>query len=272
MVSRSKKNKRASNGANSLKPTKSGIAKGVAQKISKKEDNSHSIQSLNLDAFLSMENDHEASESDGNQSISPAEDDSEDSAKDNRPENDFTLSSDEEPEIVTRNIPDEFNEAMDEDASDDEILEHQKELAKLKDKQPEFYHYLMENDQDLLEFGSSEDEGEEEENQETNLNQSSKTKGLPSVTTEMIKQWEAQLKNPDSVVAAIKNITYAFRSAVMTEFDEVQTTGYLIDRASLQKQIFVLALSEIPKALTKLFGKEKMHVSLSCLPFSCFCF
>lgn len=45
-----------------------------------------------------------------------------------------------------------------------ESNEHKGQLAALKEKDPEFYNYLLETDKELLEFqtGDSEDDGEEE--------------------------------------------------------------------------------------------------------------
>lgn len=47
-----------------------------------------------------------------------------------------------------------------------DIASHQEQLQALKDQDPEFYEYLQQTDQELLDFGQDGDEEEEEEEEE----------------------------------------------------------------------------------------------------------
>lgn len=107
----------------------------------------------------------------------------------------------------------------------DEMVEHEQELAKLKEADPEFYKYLAENDAELLDFkaaeleglsdiGSSEDEGEERTKKEKKK-KAKNTEGervTEEVKMKMVKQWSESLKERNSLTA-LRKVVLAFRAA-----------------------------------------------------------
>lgn len=82
-----------------------------------------------------------------------------------------------------------------EDLSDEEG-DHVQDLAKLAKKDPEFYKYLQENDQELLDFGNEDEEDEEMEVPSSPV-QKGKKKAVEReaevVTAEMLKGWQKSI-------------------------------------------------------------------------------
>ncbi|XP_027711305.1 nucleolar complex protein 2 homolog isoform X2 [Vombatus ursinus] len=111
--------------------------------------------------------------------------------------------------------------------------EHKDQLSRLKDKDPEFYQFLQENDQTLLNFDdsdSSEDEEdekfhtlpdeleeaseEEEEEESPRKSRSKRTK----LTLRMVEQWKRSAK--DLSPRLFHEILQAFRAAVSTTYED----------------------------------------------------
>lgn len=82
-------------------------------------------------------------------------------------------------------VVDEDNE-QEEDSNSSEIdldpAQHKESLMKLKDTDPEFYNYLMENDRGLLDFKASDDE---EEVDDDSLKDDSDNKHIPNKNLEV---------------------------------------------------------------------------------------
>ncbi|XP_072464523.1 nucleolar complex protein 2 homolog isoform X2 [Notamacropus eugenii] len=112
--------------------------------------------------------------------------------------------------------------------------EHKDQLSRLKDKDPEFYQFLQENDQTLLNFDdsdSSEDEDEEkfhtlpdkleeaseeeEEEQSMRKSRSKRTK----LTLKMVERWKQSAKKALSP-RLFHEILQAFRAAVSTTHED----------------------------------------------------
>ncbi|XP_077471550.1 nucleolar complex protein 2 homolog [Stigmatopora argus] len=111
---------------------------------------------------------------------------------------------------------------------------HKEQLSRLKDKDPEFYQFLQENDQNLLNFDdsdSSDDEdkfhrppttleeasdAEDEDDEPLTGSKKSKTADRSiKVTEKMIQGWKESLKKQCSM-RLIRDITQAFKAAVAT--------------------------------------------------------
>ncbi|KAM4609755.1 nucleolar complex protein 2 homolog [Polymixia lowei] len=114
--------------------------------------------------------------------------------------------------------------------------EHKDQLSRLKSKDPEFYKFLKENDQKLLNFDdtdSSEDEeerkyhtlpsqleeassgDEDDEEQKDSTKKSKKTAETIKVTEKMIEDWRAAMKK-DPTPRLLREVTQAFKAAVAT--------------------------------------------------------
>ncbi len=114
---------------------------------------------------------------------------------------------------------DEDSEGADEGADDDnEDVEdsHKRDLEALKAKDPEFYKYLQENDNELLNFGDddAEEEGEEEEAKEgADAPADEEDKNEAKILTlQMISTWAKDLDKGNSY-RALRELVRAFESA-----------------------------------------------------------
>ncbi|KAJ3357185.1 Nucleolar Complex 2 protein [Allomyces javanicus] len=209
-------------------------AKKPAMSAKKQE----AIQNMNLEDFLNAGDVSDVSDDD----VPMADGDDESGS-------DYDLPSD----------LDEDGDAMDEDGdvSDDDApltdgAKHQRDLEKLKQSQPEFYQFLLENDKELLEFdGSDSEPGSDDEAEAGELAQeSAPTKA--TLTREMLAEWETQLAQNESV-AGVKRLVVAFRSVVMGDEDS-ESVGYTIPSASLHKRVIIATFKHVPSFLNKHVG------------------
>ena len=80
---------------------------------------------------------------------------------------------------------------------------HRLSLAALKEKDPEFYKYLEENDKALLDFGEDDDDEEEDDDETAEASalldkkskkgkEKAKSKVIP-VTKDLLKEWQKQM-------------------------------------------------------------------------------
>ncbi|XP_062872277.1 nucleolar complex protein 2 homolog [Trichomycterus rosablanca] len=183
----------------------------------------------------------------------------------------------------------------DEPASQEDIKkkgkasEHKNQLVKLKGSDPEFYKFLQENDQKLLNFDdsdSSEDEDEkkyhklpsqlkaassdEEEEDDEAQGKEEETakksaKKATKVTTKMIEQWKNELKK-DPNARLIRNIIQAFKAAVATTKGEGQNEcRYSVADSSVFNALILFCLKDMQNAMNKLLNLkalEKDHKKL----------
>jgi nucleolar complex protein 2 len=126
---------------------------------------------------------------------------------------------DEDEDEVEADEGSEADEAgADEDGDDDDAEDsHKKDLEALKARDPEFYKYLQEHDQELLHFGEGEEgeEGEEEAEQGANRPGEGEEdeKGQAKILTlQMISSWAKELEKGDSY-RALRDLVRAFESA-----------------------------------------------------------
>ncbi|KAJ5991805.1 hypothetical protein N7451_007529 [Penicillium sp. IBT 35674x] len=155
-------------------------------------------------------------------------------------------------------------------ASDDEDAngfdEHMDQLESLKEKDPEFYKYLKENDAELLDFGNqgdmdeidelSESEAAEEEGPAKKKKKSQKQDDAEeeektvdnTLTIPMVKKWQKLMEEQNSV-RAMRQTVLAFRAAATVNDPEAGEQRYTISDPNVYHQVLVTALNVVPKTL-----------------------
>lgn len=113
--------------------------------------------------------------------------------------------------------------------------EHKDQLSRLKNKDPEFYKFLQDNDQTLLNFDDSDSSdneeekkyhklpsaleeassGEEDGDDEEGSKKSKKSVETIKVTDKMIEEWKAAMKK-EPTPRLFREVTQAFKAAVAT--------------------------------------------------------
>lgn len=170
----------------------------------------------------------------------------------------------------------------DDDASQasgpDEFGEHKNQLEALKDKDPEFYKYLKENDAELLEFGDHGDlsevdalsEGEEEEGpakkKKKGKDEDEEMMEDNTLTMTTVKKWQKLMEEQHSI-RAMRQAVLAFRCAAYLNEADQQEMKYSIRDSNVYHQVLVTALNMVPRVLShhlpvKETGSGKVKLSL----------
>ncbi|TBU30939.1 Noc2-domain-containing protein [Dichomitus squalens] len=152
------------------------------------------------------------------------------------------LDEDEDEDDAGSVDADDNESFADVDDLEDEGEAHLLELSKLAEKDPEFYKYLQENDQELLNFklNGEVEEGEEDED----VMEEDRT---PVLTKEVLQRWQKALLDHRSL-KALRKLLIAFRSAVhMSEEDQV--LSWRIDNSSVYNKLVTTALRYTPVVL-----------------------
>ncbi|EKM76219.1 hypothetical protein AGABI1DRAFT_122794 [Agaricus bisporus var. burnettii JB137-S8] len=130
------------------------------------------------------------------------------------------------------------------DDLDDEGQAHLLELSKLAEKDPEFYKYLQENDQELLEFNPDTADGHEDMPDE-DMDVEEET--TPTLTKEQIREWQKALLEHRSL-KALRKLLIAFRAAVhMNEEDQV--LAWNISSSTVYNKVVMSTLKYTPVVL-----------------------
>ncbi|KAL4795714.1 Noc2p family-domain-containing protein [Aspergillus venezuelensis] len=167
----------------------------------------------------------------------------------------------------------------DEDAASDDGSEasddaetHMKDIEALKEKDPEFYKYLQENDAELLEFGDlaevdalSEDE-EEEPAKKKKKKAAKEEEQSADLTVATVKKWQNLMEEQHSI-RAMRQAVLAFRAAAYLDDPDAQEQKYSISDSNVYHQVLVTALGHVPKVLShhlpvKETAAGKVRVSL----------
>ncbi|OQD93625.1 hypothetical protein PENSOL_c031G00099 [Penicillium solitum] len=174
----------------------------------------------------------------------------------------------------------EASEGESDEDSVDAYDEHKDQLESLKDKDPEFYKYLKENDSELLEFAdqgdlsevdalSESEEPEDEEPAKKKKKKSKKEEEEPedeTLTIEMVKKWQKLMEEQNSI-RAMRQAVLAFRAAAYVNDPDAPEQKYTISDKNVYHQVLVTALNTIPKVLAhhlpvKESASGKIRVSL----------
>jgi nucleolar complex protein 2 len=135
-------------------------------------------------------------------------------------------------------------------------------MAALKDKDPEFYKFLQENDPEALEFdenadfseiddlsGSDDEGGQPKKKQKKEKKSKTETEEDRELTQAMIAKWKGSMAETHSLRAARQTVI-AFRCAAhLNEDDEDNQQRYTITNADAFHDILVVALKHIPAVL-----------------------
>lgn len=143
----------------------------------------------------------------------------------------------------------------------DDIEEHKGQLEALKEKDPEFYKYLKENDAELLEFGDHPDLAEVDElseGEEEGPAKKKKKKGKAEeeeeeaednqLTVATVKKWQKSMEEQHSM-RAMRQAVLAFRAAAYINEEEGQDQKYSISDPDVYHQVLITALEMVPKVL-----------------------
>uniref|UniRef100_A0A3Q0R8E2 NOC2-like nucleolar associated transcriptional repressor n=1 Tax=Amphilophus citrinellus TaxID=61819 RepID=A0A3Q0R8E2_AMPCI len=171
--------------------------------------------------------------------------------------------------------------------------QHKEQLSRLQSKDPEFYKFLQENDQALLNFDdtdSSEDEDEREyhklpstleeassgeeddDDDEEGAKTSKKSKKAADtvkVTDKMIEEWKAAMKK-EPTAHLFREVTQAFKAAVATTKGEggVQCR-YKVADSSVFNALVLFCIKDIHGALQRMLNlKPEKDQKKSVLPSS----
>ncbi|KAG6856847.1 hypothetical protein H0H87_012905 [Tephrocybe sp. NHM501043] len=154
---------------------------------------------------------------------------------------------------------DEGEDDFDDDASFasvDDLEEdgdtHLMELSKLAEKDPEFYKYLQENDQELLNFNPNDTAGldsDEEEEEEGGADEDfdMESEKTPTLTSAHLRRWQKALLEHRSL-RALRKLLIAFRAAAHLNEDD-QVFAWSIDSSSMYNKLVTTALRYTPVML-----------------------
>lgn len=187
--------------------------------------------------------------------------------------------SDDEPEAVSTEAPpmsvDEFlrggfregmdddEEEVDEEEEDDDDMEevddmedeeeHAQDLAQLAEKDPEFYKYLQENDQDLLNFGQGDDEDEGYDEVEPEEDEDDRV-----LTMDMLRQWQKGLLRHRSP-RALRRLLLAFRAALSSEEERAQMEhAFEVQDSRVFSKLLITTLKYMPVVMEHHVPYKKM--------------
>ncbi|XP_053704439.1 nucleolar complex protein 2 homolog isoform X2 [Synchiropus splendidus] len=147
--------------------------------------------------------------------------------------------------------------------------QHKQQLSRLKNKDPEFYKFLQENDQTLLNFDdtdSSEDEDErkyhrlpsklEDASSDDEEQQVSSKKSFEAikVTDKMIEEWKSGLKK-EPTARLFREVTQAFKAAVATTMGEgASQCRYKVSDSSVFNALILFCLKDIHKTMQRMLN------------------
>lgn len=175
----------------------------------------------------------------------------------------------EESEASEESEDEEKNASDAEDSSSEEEDEEmmKEDMAKLEEKDPEFYQYLKNNEKELLDFegvnpldAMSEDEDEEEEEsedeEEDKNEKAAEAASVPAkkqidITKQLVAKWDKQLKGEPNA-KTIQNVIAAFKTVVYINNSEKNETRYALNDPDVFGDLMFVGLRRVPEAVQKL--------------------
>lgn len=157
---------------------------------------------------------------------------------------------------------DDGNSMVDDD--DVDVDGHKSQLEQLKQKDPEFYKFLQQNDANLLNFGESEDEDDEEdeeveddddqEDEDQEKIKAASDKEQIILSLKLVNSWKSSL-NTSKSIRALKKLLVAFRAAVAysqanDDGDRVDEFAYSIPNSSVHKAVMLATIKYAPIVLS----------------------
>ncbi|KAJ5491042.1 hypothetical protein N7539_002609 [Penicillium diatomitis] len=181
---------------------------------------------------------------------------------------------------------DDDNDNAEASSDADDFDAHKDQLAALKEKDPEFYKYLQQNDSELLDFGAqgdlsevddlsegepADEEGPAKKKKKKSKKDDEEQEGEAEViqntlTILMVKKWQSLMEEQHSI-RAMRQTVLAFRAAASVNDAEAPEQKYTISDPNVYHQVLVTALNVVPKVLAhhlpvKETASGKIRVSL----------
>jgi nucleolar complex protein 2 len=178
----------------------------------------------------------------------------------------FNLNQNKEKEMSeslsdSSDVEKNFDENQSEDGSDDgidTIVDHKKSLQSLKEKDPEFYEFLRQNDRQLLDFDDRDSDEDLEEDNDFDEELGSIESG-DKLTLKMIDDWSLKL-NEKSDLDTIKLVVKWFRNVVNQTSDESSTR---VVSSDVFNAIVNLCLIDLLPAIRKFLRLQQIGVNES---------
>ncbi|TGZ37887.1 nucleolar complex protein 2-like isoform X1 [Temnothorax longispinosus] len=170
-----------------------------------------------------------------------------------------------------KNTDDENSERPDSDSDSESNLnpaEYKRSLIKLQDTDPDFYEYLKENDQDLLDLEVSDDgdddnysvDSDDRHISNKNLKVASDNSDSQSeeaddncekITMQLLKVWQQEIQTDKSSVT-IKRVVEAFHAALNSiAVSRDTTTRYKVEGSATFNGVMQLCITHLPDALRR---------------------
>ncbi|XP_026470553.1 nucleolar complex protein 2 homolog [Ctenocephalides felis] len=164
------------------------------------------------------------------------------------------------------------------DGCDD--VSHAKSLERLRSTDPDFYQFLQENDQSLLDFDVSDNEQDEDDNDsdgsihqpnaelegasdESDFEHSDDLPTSGTITLQMVKKWHEELQQPKVSINVLENTMKAFNAALLCiSNEEAQKSNLRIDGSGVFNAVIQLCVLNLQPAIAqflKLTTSQKPH-------------
>ncbi|KAF9804095.1 hypothetical protein SFRURICE_020523, partial [Spodoptera frugiperda] len=175
--------------------------------------------------------------------------------------------SEEEQEAGSEEEQEADSEEEQEADSEEELdpATHKKSLEKLKKTDPDFYNFLEENDENLLNFdvesgddASDKEDGGDDEDHDEKDEDAKPVQG--KITLKMVAQWQAELQNEVKVkLTTITTVIKAFNAAMLraTSEDGASAGEYKVEGSSVFNAVIQMCVLYLPGAIRKYLGMEQ---------------